>query len=68
MAAKTFKFIQINIYKGQYLEALTGFLKDRDPDFISMQEVTAGEQNLCDKNLDLLRNPEVNLDTCPCKY
>jgi len=53
MAAKTFKFIQINIYKGQYLEALTGFLKDRDPDFISMQEVTAGEQNLCDKNLDL---------------
>ena len=53
MAAKTFKFIQINIYKGQYLDALMRFLKEQNPDFISMQEVTAGEMNLCDKNLDL---------------
>ena len=53
MGEKIIKFVQINIYKGQYLEALTGFLKDQNPDFISMQEVTSGELNLCDKNLDL---------------
>ena len=53
MGVSVLKFIQINIYKGQYLEALTRFLKDQNPDFISMQEVAAGELNLCDKNLDL---------------
>lgn len=53
MSSRILKFIQINIYKGQYLNALTRFLKDQDPDFISMQEVTAGEMNLCDKKLDL---------------
>ena len=53
MGVSVLKFIQINIYKGQYLDVLTRFLKDQNPDFISMQEVTAGELNLCDKNLDL---------------
>ena len=53
MSASVLKFIQINIYKGKYLDALIRFLKDQNPDFISMQEVTAGELNLCDKNLDL---------------
>ena len=53
MGAMVLKFIQINIYKGQYLDALIRFLKDQNPDFISMQEVTAHELNLCDKNLDL---------------
>src|SRR4030066_232939 len=53
MGVSIIKFIQINIYKGRYLDALTRFLKDQNPDFISMQEVTAGELNLCDKNIDL---------------
>src|SRR3990167_5259917 len=64
MGEKIIKFVQINIYKGQYLEALTGFLKDQNPDFISMQEVTAGELNLCDENLDLFEyfKKELNLN------
>ena len=53
MSTKTVKFIQINIYKGKYLNSLLKFLKKEDPDFVAMQEVTAGEMNLCDKNLDL---------------
>src|SRR3989344_6893268 len=53
MDVSVLKFIQINIYKGKYLDDLTRFLKDQNPDFISMQEVTAGELNLCDENLDL---------------
>ena len=53
MGARILKFIQINIYKGRYLNSLLDFLKDQDPDIIAMQEVTAGELNLCDKNLDL---------------
>jgi len=53
MAAKSLKFIQINIYKGRYLNSLLDFLKSQDPDIISMQEVTVGELNLCDKHLDL---------------
>lgn len=40
-----FKFIQVNIYKGKYLDALLEFLKSENPDFISMQEVTAGAAN-----------------------
>src|SRR3990167_5616809 len=53
MSTKTVKFIQINIYKSKYLSSLLEFLKKEDPDFVAMQEVTAGELNLCDKNLDL---------------
>lgn len=40
-----FKVIQVNIYKGKYLEALVDFLKKEDPDFVTMQEVTAGWAN-----------------------
>lgn len=46
--AKAFKFIQINIYKGKYLDSLVSFLKSEEPDFISMQEVTWGALNLCE--------------------
>lgn len=53
MAVKSLKFIQVNIYKGKYLDSLLDFLKSHDPDFVSMQEVTAGELNLCDNNLEL---------------
>lgn len=42
----TIKFIQINIFKGKYLDALLEFLRSENPDFISMQEVTAGKLNL----------------------
>ena len=62
MSTKTVKFIQINIYKGQYLDALISFLKDQNPDIIAMQEVTAGELNLCDKNLDLFEYFKKELD------
>lgn len=40
-----FKFIQVNIFKGKYLDALLEFLKSENPDFISMQEVTSGKLN-----------------------
>lgn len=48
------KFIQINIYKGKFLDALVDFLKEEKPDFISMQEVTTNKLNNCsDKTLNL---------------
>ncbi len=48
------KFVQINIYKGKYLEALVDFLKKEDPDFISVQELTYGVMNYFeDKKADL---------------
>src|SRR3989344_386643 len=47
MSALRIKVIQINIYKGRYLEDLIRFLKKEDPDFVTMQEVTEGGFNLC---------------------
>ena len=43
----TVKFIQVNAYMGKYLDELVDFLKSEDPDFISMQEVTTNDFNLC---------------------
>lgn len=40
------KIIQINIYKGRYLDSLVDFLKEENPDFVTMQEVTKGGFNL----------------------
>lgn len=37
------KFIQVNIYKGKFLDALVDFLKTEDADIIAMQEVAAGD-------------------------
>ncbi|MBI2327437.1 endonuclease/exonuclease/phosphatase family protein [Candidatus Curtissbacteria bacterium] len=52
--AKILKFIQVNIYKGKYLDALVDFLKSEDPDFVSMQEVSSGVVNECaDRKIDL---------------
>lgn len=49
-----FKFIQVNIYKGRYLDALIDFIGRENPDFISMQEVTTNGFNLYrDKNVNL---------------
>ena len=48
------KFIQVNIYKGKYLENLLDFLKKEDADFISMQEVTT-------KGFNLYSDKEANL-------
>ena len=48
------KFIQINIYKGKFLDDLVDFLKKENPDFISMQEVTTNGFNLfANKNVSL---------------
>ena len=48
------KFIQINIYKGRYLDELVAFLKMEDADFISMKEVRKNGFNLfADKNVSL---------------
>lgn len=44
---KEIKFIQVNIYKGRYLNSLVEFLINEHPDFISMQEVTTNRFNLC---------------------
>lgn len=44
--AKIIKFIQINIFKGKYLDALVDFLKQEQPDFVAMQEVSSGPVNL----------------------
>lgn len=40
------KAVQVNIYKGRYLENLIGFLSREYPDIIFMQEVTSGDINL----------------------
>ena len=51
---KKIKFIQVNIFRGKYLNDLIDFLKWEDPDFIAMQEVTTYGFNLSgDKTLDL---------------
>lgn len=51
---KSIKFIQINIYKGKYLDELLDFLKKEEPDFIAAQEVTYGLLNhVRDKTLNL---------------
>lgn len=48
------KFIQINIYKGKYLDALVDFLKQEDPDIVAMQEVTRGDVSYCsDKTVNI---------------
>lgn len=39
------KVIQINIFRGKFLDNLLEFLKSEDPDIITMQEVTARELN-----------------------
>jgi endonuclease/exonuclease/phosphatase family metal-dependent hydrolase len=54
MSTFRIKIIQINIYKGRYLESLVDFLKEEDPDFITMQEVTIGGFNLyIDKGVNI---------------
>ncbi len=40
MSTYKIKIVQINIYKGRYLDTLVDFLKKEDPDFVTMQEVT----------------------------
>lgn len=40
------KVIQVNIYKGQYLNSLINFVKAEHPDIMFMQEVTSGVINL----------------------
>lgn len=58
----TIKFIQVNIYKGKYLDELVDFLKKEKPDFVSMQEVTAGEVNLWkDKSVNLFERVKMEL-------
>lgn len=47
------KVIQVNIYKGKYLESLLNFLKSQAPDVITMQEVTSGIVNLNGDNSNL---------------
>lgn len=48
------KVIQVNIFKGKYLDALVDFLKREEPDFITMQEVTCGVvSNHLDKTTNL---------------
>ena len=51
---KKIKFIQVNIYRGRYLLELTKFLRNENPDIITMQEVSGGKFNLnSDKSLNL---------------
>lgn len=48
------KFIQVNIFRGTYLDSLVDFLKVQKPDVVSMQEVTSGFANFYpDKGLNL---------------
>jgi len=48
------KVIQVNIFKGKYLDSLVDFLKKEDADFVTMQEVSTNVANYYDdKTLDL---------------
>ena len=50
------KVVQVNIFKGMYLEALVAFLESEAPDFISMQEVTCGAvSNYNEKSVNLFK-------------
>lgn len=47
------KVIQVNIYKGRYMESLVEFLNSQKADIVCMQEVAVGEVNLTtDKSLN----------------
>ena len=46
MLTKRVKIVQVNIYKGRYLDALVDFLVSERPDFVTMQEVTTNAFNL----------------------
>lgn len=47
------KMIQVNIWMGTLFPALVDFLRREQPDIITMQEVSGGEQNRCaDKTFD----------------
>jgi len=43
---RTVKVVQINIYKGRYLESLADFLIREKPDLVTLQEVSSGKVNL----------------------
>lgn len=61
------KFIQININKGKYLDALVDFLKQEDPDIVAMQEVTRGDVSYCsDKTVNIFEyvKTKTGLDGC----
>lgn len=48
------KAVQVNIWKGKFLDELVSFLKKEDPDIIFMQEVTTGALNFySDQTADL---------------
>lgn len=49
------KVIQVNIYKGKYMNSLLEFLAQEDPDFITMQEVTGGILNKFENSMDLFK-------------
>lgn len=54
LVSKQIKFIQVNIYKGKYLDALIKFLNEQKPDFVSMQEVASGDIGYFgDKNVNI---------------
>ncbi len=51
-----FKIIQVNIFKGKYLDALVEFINDEKPDFVTMQEVTTNRFNFYkDQNISLFQ-------------
>lgn len=57
------KLIQINIFKGKYLDALVEFLKREKPDIVTMQEVSAMEANYFEnKSLDIFEYVKNALD------
>lgn len=41
-----FKIIQVNIYRGKFLDKLVEFLRSEQPDIVTMQEVTGGKVNI----------------------
>lgn len=41
----TLKFLQINVFKGKFLDELVSFIKETDPDICAMQEVSSGKIN-----------------------
>ena len=50
----TLHVIQINIWMGKFLHKLTKFLKQEEPDVVTMQEVSGGAPNLwSDKTIDM---------------
>lgn len=47
------KVIQLNAWAGKCLDAMVEYLRERQPDVVTLQEITGGRENLCQPKISL---------------